>query len=67
MSLICRMVGHRRSIKEARRVACGLTSRCTFCGEPLIRRGPKAWQSAATPVAELDSAAPLPLFEQETC
>jgi hypothetical protein len=67
MSLICRMIGHRRSIKQARRVAEGWASRCTFCDEPLIRRGPKAWQPAALAIPEANSEVPLPLFEQETC
>jgi hypothetical protein len=67
MRLICRVVGHRRSIRQARRASGGWVSRCKLCGEPLIRRGPKAWHSAALATSTDVPEAPLPLFERESC
>ena len=66
MTLICRLIGHRRSRKRARFLAGGWVSRCRFCDERLIRLGPKQW---VIPPAILTAEAdvPLPLFDRESC
>lgn len=44
MKFICKLVGHRRSKKGARRRGDEWLSRCAFCGEPMIRVFPGDWE-----------------------
>jgi hypothetical protein len=39
----CRFVGHRRSVKLARRSSDGWSSVCTSCGVKMVRVAPKHW------------------------
>jgi hypothetical protein len=49
--LLCRVIGHRRSVAHARFVGAGWTSVCKRCGTKLVRVAPKHWDEAPGQVA----------------
>jgi uncharacterized SAM-binding protein YcdF (DUF218 family) len=57
--ILCRLIGPRRSIREARRQASGSwQSTCVICHQSLIRKGPKNWISAGTEVSRAADTVP---------
>jgi len=42
--VLCRLFGHRRSRRRARRSGNGWRSRCRLCGTPMIRVAKGVWQ-----------------------
>ena len=44
IAIMCRLVGHKRSRRRARRAGETWKSECVYCHTPLLRIGPKNWQ-----------------------
>jgi hypothetical protein len=64
LELLCKLFGHRRSKKDARRVGVIWQSRCVLCHEPLVRLAPGQWvERSSTAGKEFMEAAEQP-FER---
>jgi hypothetical protein len=59
MNFICRIIGHRRSARQARRYGDDdWRSVCKTCGTPMVRMGPGKW------IPSSEYHAPMPTSEQ---
>jgi hypothetical protein len=41
--LLCNLLGHRRSGRDARRIDGRWISYCRWCGSLMVRAGPQSW------------------------
>ena len=59
MNFICRLFGHQRSIRRARRYSDKeWRSSCRLCGTPMVRLGPGKWIPGSEFVAGPEPALP---------
>ncbi|HVH38201.1 MAG TPA: hypothetical protein VM757_06405 [Sphingomicrobium sp.] len=43
--IVCKLLGHHRSRRDARRIDDRWISYCRRCGSLMVRRGPKQWSA----------------------
>jgi hypothetical protein len=43
--VVCKLLGHRRSRRDARRIDAQWISYCRWCGSLMIRQAPRRWST----------------------
>ncbi|HET7709277.1 MAG TPA: hypothetical protein VFK50_07070 [Sphingomicrobium sp.] len=60
-SLLCKLLGHRRSRRDARRIDARWISYCRRCGSLMVREAPRRWSAVifvdGVPVERIDEGA----------
>ena len=56
--LLCQVIGHRRSRRDARWIGKRWISYCRLCGAKMVRDGPQCW----TAIPYVDGVADVPEY-----